>query len=540
LVVNHPVNSDGQAVLASSPEILEECYLGELLGARVEGGKLLVDAWLDVAAIQASTSKGVESMWKRLVDGETVEVSVGAIVYTKRGEGEWEGKKYSGSWDIVIPDHLAFLDGDQVGACSVEDGCGTFRTQSAGRIQLSEGARRNMAGALKTVGSGAKGAKASVDGESREACSCAGAKGLVAAAPSDADKANLGMSFARMLWNADTFDADRRGYMQRALSEHFGSSKMSYVITYNDNVVVYEQYNGDKFVLYELAYESDGDNNCTFVGDPVEVVIQSKTVPVGGKAKEKNMSKALQSLAAKAKKKDSEPDAADEDEEDEGENEGTTSKGKKKKMSSGAHLPTHIVDLAEKLDTAETLEDVQKALSGTAIGRQLGAAMKVCAAARDKAVAVILSSSGGKHFTKEMLAGVEFEALDKMALSFLSADKALEAARNLEEGESEEEGEGEDEESEAEAEAAVEGLSLGFMDYNDALAAEEKKLNGKGGAVASGRSPTPVGNPAKAARLAGKGANFGGRAARGGSGGNVGVPVAPDVFTFDKNGKLVQ
>jgi hypothetical protein len=531
LVVNHPVNAAGKAVLASSPDILESSYLGTLMGAKVEDGKLIVEAWLDVNAIEASQSDAVIDMWKRLVDGETVEVSVGAIVYTKRGDGEFEDKKYSGSWDIVIPDHLAFLDGGQIGACSVEDGCGTFRTHSVGSVRLSSGARKKMAGALKTVKSGAVSVASEGDGTKREACDCGDKKGLVAGQVAEA-QVKTGKAWARMLWNAETFDHDRRSAMQRALTEKFGSMKSAYVVTFNDTKVVFEQFCTDRFALYEMEYESDGENNITFSGDAVEVVLQSKTVPVAGNKGKKEMSKALQSLAAKSKgkaKDQDEEDAEDGADDESTENaDGTKKKSGKKKMSSEVSVPTHILSLAEKLDEAETLEDIAKALDGTGPGKKLRSAMKVCESARKQAIKVIRSSAGGKGFTDDMLADMSFEALQQTAVAFLAADRRAEevlaADAGLDEGEELEE---EGEELEEVEDGEVEGLSA-IMD----LEGQAERLN----------APPPkkkTGVPAKTARLAAPGkASYGGRAAAGG-GGHGRPPVAPNIFNFDDNGDFI-
>ena len=539
IVVNHPVNASGQAVLASSPYILETSYLGTLMGAKVEDKKLIVEAWLDVAAIEASGSDGVLGMWKRLVGGETVEVSVGAIVYTKRGDGEWDGKKYSGSWDIVIPDHLAFLDGEQIGACSVEDGCGTFRTHSVGQVTLSKGARDKMAkaavGTLKTVGSGGTtAASTETSGSPREACACGDKKGLVAGQPEEVQVA-VGQGWARMLWNADTFDHDRRQLMQRALTDKFGSSKGSYVVTFNDTRVVFEQFNGDKFALYEMEYECDTENNVTLTGDAVEVVLQSKTVPIGGK-KEKNMSKALQSLAAKSKKKDEEEDP-NEKEPDDDADDTSSGKGKKKGMSS---IPTHILELAKALDSSETATDIVKALAGTGPGKEMAEALKVREAVRAQSVKIIQASSGGKHFTAEMLAEMPFSALQQTAIAFLAADKRAAAkaeARALEEEGSEEEfeegAEGEEfEEGEEEGEeedGSVTGLSA-IMDLDAAA--------NRANAPPPAKKQAPKGK-GTVARLAAPGrASFAGRAASG-QRGNGAVPQAPDVFAFNNDGEYV-
>jgi hypothetical protein len=137
VVVNHPVDAEGRPCMASQPHILEEVFLGYMFDSRIEDGKLKVNAYLDLAAIEAAESDLVKNMWQRLLDGEIIEVSVGAIVEIIAQTGTYGSTKYSGKWDTVIPDHLAFLS-DAEGACSIEDGCGTFRTQSSGKIQLNE------------------------------------------------------------------------------------------------------------------------------------------------------------------------------------------------------------------------------------------------------------------------------------------------------------------------------------------------------------------------------------------------------------------
>lgn len=562
IVVNHPVDDKGQAVLASRPDVLENSYLGRMMSSRVENGKLITDAYLEIAAIQASESKRVQSMWKRLTDGETVEVSVGAIVYTKKESGEYNGKKYSGSWDVVIPDHLAFLDGGQTGACSVEDGCGTFRTHSVGVVKLSEGARRNMARLAANTGGNpsVKTVKSAVNEPAthREACDCGGKKGLIAGQPEEQHIAT-GTAVARILWNAETFDHDRRGAMQRALGEKFGPTKMCYVVAFNDECVVYEEYNGERFILLELEYSSDAKNVITFSGEPTEVVLQTKSVPVpvssNSKKSEESLmsSKALQSLAAKAKSKADKEDEEDGGIDEEAENaDGSLKKGGKKKMSSASY-PTHIIALAESLDSAETLEDIAKALEGTVPGKKLLAAMKVCASARQQAVKVIQASKSGKNFSDAMLAAMEFDALSQLAVTFLSADKkAAEKAKaraaaeedgsdiediedeDLEGSEEEDTDESDDSEETEEEDASVAALNA-IMDFDG----KAERLNG---AVAKKKAlaQNQASRPGMTARLAAPGrATYGGRAAQGGST-SRGVPTPPDIFPFDENNQYIQ
>lgn len=401
IVVDHPVDDDGVSVLASSPGILEKCYLGILLNAEASDGKLKTEAWLDLSAIENSSSDKVVEMWERLVDGETVEVSVGAIVYTQQKKGTYEGKKYSGVWDIVIPDHLAFLSGDQIGACSIDDGCGTYRTQSLGSLQLSEGIRMAVKG--KRSAASLKKVRAAAADEVEEDCGCGcGGSGRCAGADEEdtveevggeptergaapqrlSDSVALAGAVHRVLFSMDTFDHDRRALLSRALRKKF-KGKYPYTVSYNDSVVLFEVYEDDEYKLYQVTYSSGDDNSVLIDGEPEEVIIQSKVVPVVD-AGNKSMSGREREDKSMAKVKMLETD------------------------EDGAVVCTSVDELMKKLD-------------GTDVGRALAAQLSVASAAKDKVVERILSSKGGKHFTKEVLTGMDFNVLERMATAMEEA-----------------------------------------------------------------------------------------------------------------------
>lgn len=531
IVVNHPVNARGVAVLAGSPEVLESSYLGDMRNSRIEDGKLLTEAWLDLTAIASSENEAVTDIWKRLVSGETIEVSVGAIVYTKSEEGTFSNKKYSGRWDIVIPDHLAFLDGDQIGACSVEDGCGTFRTQTAGHVRLSEGIRMAAKSAMKTVssgtstGSGKRTAECSCksgssQGDGTATCGCKKtASSIEEEVDDEATLERLSQAVSRSMFGAETFDMDRSALLNRALRKKLKTSEI-YVTAYNDKVVVFMQYcSGEGYVMYQLPYSSSSDDEVTLGdGSPTEVIFQAKVVPVGGKGegtsnKEKNMS-GLKAAAAKSRKitdEDEEPDANDPAEGDEGENEAPAKKGKGKKMSG-----TNGRD--RELASIETLGDLEKELSGTPLGKQLSQALKVASAAREKAITHILSHPQGKqNFTKEMLETVDFAVLDKMASAFTRTAATTEVVEETEE---------------------EENLDLGYMDYEDGD--DKKKAGGgaEGGAnaqLAGKKGVAGVGSDKKKLPVT----TYAGRPGGKGDTGSRGVPTPPDIFSFGSDGKLV-
>lgn len=123
-VLYHP-KRDGRQCSANSPDIIAAHGLGTIFNAKVTGKKLHCEAWLDIER----TKQLHPEMYARLLAGQTEEVSVGAFVVTDDKPGIFNGKRYDASWVEAVGDHLAFLPGGR-GACSVEMGCGTFRTNA--------------------------------------------------------------------------------------------------------------------------------------------------------------------------------------------------------------------------------------------------------------------------------------------------------------------------------------------------------------------------------------------------------------------------
>ena len=120
----HP-KKNGRQCSANSPDILAESGIGLVFNPRVQGKKLLCEAWIDSRRAKELHPE----MYERLLSGESEEVSVGAFVVTDDKPGEFNGKKYTASWKEVVGDHLAFLPGGR-GACSIEMGCGSHRAAS--------------------------------------------------------------------------------------------------------------------------------------------------------------------------------------------------------------------------------------------------------------------------------------------------------------------------------------------------------------------------------------------------------------------------
>lgn len=118
--VLHP-EQNGAQVSANSPDIIEKNTIGSIFNAYSEGGKLKAEAWIDV---EKAIRLGNEPLLAQLENGEVVEISTGYFSDLEPKRGTWEGVDYIGVHRNIRPDHLALLPGE-VGACSIEDGCGT-------------------------------------------------------------------------------------------------------------------------------------------------------------------------------------------------------------------------------------------------------------------------------------------------------------------------------------------------------------------------------------------------------------------------------
>lgn len=117
--VDHPV-VNGVPVFGNQPSVLEKRQVGIVFNAAAKGGKLTMEAWIDIERAKEVAPELLE----RVSAGEPIEVSVGLLCETADETGEYNGKKYKGAWKDLIPDHLALLSKGRTGACSREMGCG--------------------------------------------------------------------------------------------------------------------------------------------------------------------------------------------------------------------------------------------------------------------------------------------------------------------------------------------------------------------------------------------------------------------------------
>lgn len=122
VVAGHP-RRDNNFVSAGSPDVWGQETIGWVFNAIGEDSKLKCELWLNKAWMESS---GYTEIKANVESSEVMEVSTGLFTDLEQASGVWNGEKFDYIWRNVVPDHLAILEG-VVGACSVEDGCGTAR-----------------------------------------------------------------------------------------------------------------------------------------------------------------------------------------------------------------------------------------------------------------------------------------------------------------------------------------------------------------------------------------------------------------------------
>jgi 2'-5' RNA ligase len=132
VVVDHPQDESGQHVSAKSPDVP---HIGRVYNSTADGDKLRGELWIDTAVAKL-TSEGQAAL-TRLERGETMEVSWGWWQVPEPTKGVFNGQEYDAISRNLIPDHLAILL-NAPGACSVADGCGTYRANKS-QSHLSNG-----------------------------------------------------------------------------------------------------------------------------------------------------------------------------------------------------------------------------------------------------------------------------------------------------------------------------------------------------------------------------------------------------------------
>lgn len=262
LVMNHPV-VDGSPVSANSPEVLESYAFGQIFNTSCADGKLKCEAWVNKTRVSELGGE-VEDTIDRILAGEVVEISTGLFTDLEEKKGRFNGEDYAGIWRNIVPDHLAFLSEGVKGACSVEDGCGTPRTNSAWRA---------LAAKPKT--------SASAPGSD---CGC-GCGGKCKDVPHNHEHSESGVTKPVILANsvpADMTYADVSSLLNTALQMVMGNDYY-YLMTFSQDKVVYYSYlyedGRSKSGYYQRSYSIDAGGQVTLGSDAERVNLLTEIVP---------------------------------------------------------------------------------------------------------------------------------------------------------------------------------------------------------------------------------------------------------------------
>lgn len=137
ITLSHPVDSEGRPLLANIPDVAESTWFGFLFNvvATNEGERLDGEVWLNVDRARALSDDAM-AVIDRVANGDSVEVST-AYFADRLPAGEYDGSEYELVVGNLRPEHLAMLP-NEIGKCSVADGCGTPSPSMTAQNSISD------------------------------------------------------------------------------------------------------------------------------------------------------------------------------------------------------------------------------------------------------------------------------------------------------------------------------------------------------------------------------------------------------------------
>lgn len=120
ITLRHPQQNNGSANVPN-PDVP---IIGRFYNVSFDGKRMTGEYWFDDQLLQ--THAPVTR--SKIIAGQTVETSTGYWADEENVNGDYGGKAYEIIHRNLRPDHIALLP-DEVGACSVQDGCGVNRNQ---------------------------------------------------------------------------------------------------------------------------------------------------------------------------------------------------------------------------------------------------------------------------------------------------------------------------------------------------------------------------------------------------------------------------
>jgi len=284
LVLNHPTDADG-FVSANTPAALEAFQFGVTMNPKLDGDKLKMEAWIDTARVEELGGDFVDTFTK-IQNAQPVEVSVGFFSNVEPAKGQFNGQAYSGIWKNIKPDHLAVL-ASGIGACSIDSGCGIPRINQSNLLKGSAmpstpapaatpalqvecaceddakpvtqgGLRKLLTDTFKalTMTKEDKLLQAHIDGGGRKS-----------------NEDLVGQTIDPNLMSGDV-----RNMLSVALTKKFGT--YAWLLGFTQNTAVFENLNPEStaFLTYQIGVNVSS-TAVEFVGEPQEVLLQTKIVP---------------------------------------------------------------------------------------------------------------------------------------------------------------------------------------------------------------------------------------------------------------------
>lgn len=127
LPVYHP-QANGNPISAKNQEILANKVIGRWYNSKYDNSQLKGEIWIDKAKAEllAKNDTEVAAALDKIEKGVPMEVSTSYFCYVEDTSGTYNGTPYTGIQRNIVPDHIALLP-NEIGACSIADGCGTMR-----------------------------------------------------------------------------------------------------------------------------------------------------------------------------------------------------------------------------------------------------------------------------------------------------------------------------------------------------------------------------------------------------------------------------
>lgn len=124
VVLRHPKQNGGSARVVN-PDVP---VVGRFYNSRLDAKRLAGEYWLDKQSLKDAGTDG-EIILNLISRNLPIETSTGYWSESMPEAGKFNGKDYNSTDRNIHPDHIALLS-DEIGACSIKDGCGMNRNQA--------------------------------------------------------------------------------------------------------------------------------------------------------------------------------------------------------------------------------------------------------------------------------------------------------------------------------------------------------------------------------------------------------------------------